>query len=67
MNEIIVTILAGLPMTGLVIAFILTTIAYGVVLGWAYDNRHDWLLTFLIVIPLTLFISLISYFFGSMV
>jgi len=61
MNEIISTIITGLPFILLAFLSIGLLYLYFILIKWAWKSRRDWVLTFLILIPLCLFPSLIAY------
>lgn len=64
MDEITATVIAGLPYISLVLICIALSLLYGILLNWLWCQRKDWFLTFMIVIPLFLLLSFISYILG---
>lgn len=66
-NEIIATIIAGLPQTVLVIAFIGGAIIYGFILDRALDSKHDILTGFVLAFGVFMCAIGLSYFFGSII
>ena len=67
MNEIITTIIVGLPYTALALACVLGILLYGWVLGWAIDTEHDRMVTFMIALLIFLFISFVYYMAGVII
>ena len=65
MNEIIATIIAGLPQTALVLLFIGSAVIYGFVLDRALESDHDILTGFVLAIGAVMCAMALSYFFGS--
>ena len=65
MNEIIATVITGLPYTALVFAFTLGILLYACMLSWLINHEKVRIAAFIIVIPLFLFIVFISYVFGA--
>ena len=67
MNEIIATIITGLPSTAIFFGWVGVILLYVYIIAWACINNHNWMATFMIAIPLFLFISFVSYQFGIIV
>jgi hypothetical protein len=70
MNDILVTIWAGLPLTaifcGIAITLFCIFFLYIRVIAILLEKGHEWAVTFLIAIPLFLFISSLSYILGHL-
>lgn len=67
MNEIIMNIIAGIPIILLAFVFIGLLWLYFCIIAWAWKSRRDWLVCFLVLIPLCLFFSVVSYLIGSLI
>jgi hypothetical protein len=70
MNDILVTIWDGLPFVALLIGggfcvFVFVSL-YVMVIDKLLEKGHEWGVTFLIAIPLFLFISSLSYVLGQL-
>jgi hypothetical protein len=65
MNEIILTVIAGLPYTLVVLLLTHCVIGSAIALALSFDKGHKWQILFLMAIPLFSFIISVSYMFGS--
>ena len=65
MNEIIATIIAGLPYTTLVVALIGGAVLYGFILDRALESDHDILTGFVLAFGVFMCCMGLAYFFGS--
>jgi hypothetical protein len=65
MNEVIATILAGLPYTLILVGVIGGLIVHAWAFMWAADNDHDITAWILIAAPIVFGCIVLSYFFGS--
>lgn len=66
-NEIIATIIAGLPQTALALLLISTALLYGFVLDRALDSNHNILIGVVLAFGVFLCCMGLSYFFGSII
>jgi hypothetical protein len=67
MNEIIQTIITGLPQTALVVLFIGSAVIYGFILDRALESKHDILTGFVLAFGVFICCMGLSYFFGSII
>ena len=66
MNEIIVTIINGLPYVAVALLCAAAVIGYSIVLGWCIDHEHNWCAIFLYIFLIFLFISSSAYLCGCL-